>query len=549
MIIAAWAATNVFPTRGKCLTGLIWWTARYAKLAVVLSSGLLALYPASALIITIQLVKTVKVDKAERIAATRVVYYLIVNTWLVILTGTSAMRTAQIAEVALNVTGIINLIMHVVLRSNADRLAIRSIETPWTDKRTMRVFGPSDLNIRQHISYPVLWQSDDEDHKSSINSEKATQVSPTDSNYDAYSASGPLHHIVFPSPEVKPGPSLATPLKTSQTRRVTQNSASYRVFPDPQHAAIAHMSTSTTFSDVDDHTSLPLPPAPLFATKHDRNISSQSGETVQIGLRLSYMNHALDPIEASPPSIIGLPPPFQTEGDQDRNIAPPDAMLRASASDKSRRDFSILPAQNHGKAHESVKAHVLMPLPGEHYPRQAISTSQADMPPLYTSSNLQGVPGMMDHSFPTTADPEKRGLSRQNPKAHPNFSILPVKRPSPAFSPQPPNRPQVRISTQVAAETEAMPKSSSPTSSKPSGLPTRQKPAPSWRPQNWNPPKNSTPVSPKTKFNSDEGQELTRQKQLPAIPVVVQHDPRMLASNNPFTGSKPQVIFRPPGWV
>ena len=84
MIFFAWTATNIFPTRGKCLTGLIWWTARYAKLATVLSSGLLVLYPASAVVITIQLVKTVKVDKAERIAATRVVYYLIVNTWLIV---------------------------------------------------------------------------------------------------------------------------------------------------------------------------------------------------------------------------------------------------------------------------------------------------------------------------------------------------------------------------------------------------------------------------------------------------------------------------------
>lgn len=84
MVFFSWAATNVFPTRGKCLTGLIWWTARYAKLAVVLASGLLALYPISAIIITVQLVKTVKVDKAERIAATRVVYYLVVNTWLIV---------------------------------------------------------------------------------------------------------------------------------------------------------------------------------------------------------------------------------------------------------------------------------------------------------------------------------------------------------------------------------------------------------------------------------------------------------------------------------
>lgn len=48
MILAAWAVTNAFPTEGKCLTSLIWWTARYAKLAVVLASGLLFLYPASA---------------------------------------------------------------------------------------------------------------------------------------------------------------------------------------------------------------------------------------------------------------------------------------------------------------------------------------------------------------------------------------------------------------------------------------------------------------------------------------------------------------------
>ena len=84
MIFSTWAATNVFPTRGKCLTGLIWWTARYAKLAAVLAVGLLVVYPASALIITVQLVKTVEVEKAERIAATRVVYYLVVNTWLIV---------------------------------------------------------------------------------------------------------------------------------------------------------------------------------------------------------------------------------------------------------------------------------------------------------------------------------------------------------------------------------------------------------------------------------------------------------------------------------
>ena len=459
------------------------------------------------------------------------------------------MRTAQIAEVALNVTGIINLIMHVVLRSNADRLAIRSVETPWTDKRTMRVFGPSDLNVRQHISYPVLWQPSDEDcNSSTARSDKASQSSPTDSHYDAYSPSGPLQHVVFPSPEVSSGTSVTPPLKTSPIRRVTQNSARYKVFPNPQ-SAIAHMSTSTTFSDVNDRTSLPLPPAPLFASKHDRNVSSQSSETVQIGLRLSYMNHALDPIEVSPPSIIGLPIPLQTAGDRDANIAAPPRVLSASGSSEALRDFTILPARSYSEDHEPAQARNVMPNPAERYPASALPISQADMPPLYTSNALRAVPRVVDLSSSAAADPEAQDLSRQHQKPESAFPRLPVKRPPPAFSPQPANRPQVRINTQIATEAHSIPKSPSPTSSKRAGLPTRPKPAPSWRPQNWNTPKNMTPVSTKTTFNSGEEKAFPGQKTLPAIPMTVHHDPRMPDSNNPSTAGKPQVIFRPPGWI
>lgn len=81
MIFAALAATIVFATLGKCPSSLVSRRARYAKLAVVLASGLLDLYLASAVIISVRFVKTVKVDEVERIAATRVVYYLVVNTW------------------------------------------------------------------------------------------------------------------------------------------------------------------------------------------------------------------------------------------------------------------------------------------------------------------------------------------------------------------------------------------------------------------------------------------------------------------------------------
>lgn len=50
VIFAVWGATNVISTEGECLTNQIWWTARYAKLAVVLAPILLALYSVSAVI-------------------------------------------------------------------------------------------------------------------------------------------------------------------------------------------------------------------------------------------------------------------------------------------------------------------------------------------------------------------------------------------------------------------------------------------------------------------------------------------------------------------
>ena len=80
----AWAATNLFPTNGKCLTGLIWWTARYYKLGIVIGVGLIVIFVALVVIISVQLVKSTDIERDERIAATRVVYYLVVNTWILV---------------------------------------------------------------------------------------------------------------------------------------------------------------------------------------------------------------------------------------------------------------------------------------------------------------------------------------------------------------------------------------------------------------------------------------------------------------------------------
>lgn len=69
-----------------CCTKLVEWTVRYAKLATVLASNLLALCPARATIISVQLSEVVGLEEAERIPASRVAYYSIFNTWLIVCT-------------------------------------------------------------------------------------------------------------------------------------------------------------------------------------------------------------------------------------------------------------------------------------------------------------------------------------------------------------------------------------------------------------------------------------------------------------------------------
>ena len=74
----------LIPAPDRCLATLIWWTEHYAKVAVVLGLSIIVLFLFSAAIITTQLLRTVKMDRDERIAATRVVYYLVLNVFTIV---------------------------------------------------------------------------------------------------------------------------------------------------------------------------------------------------------------------------------------------------------------------------------------------------------------------------------------------------------------------------------------------------------------------------------------------------------------------------------
>lgn len=440
--------------------------------------------------------------------------------------------SAQIAEIALSITGIINLLMHVFLRSNADRLAIRSAQTPWTEKRTMRVFGPSDLNMREHISYPVLWQVGDHDNDSFIaTSEKSSVKSSENSDYDSFSTCGPLQHAVFPSPKSN---SPVTPnTRNSPARQVTRNNSAYSIFPTSASSQQAHMSTSTTFSRFKDEYEMPLPPPPLFATQHERNDSVQtraSSATVQIGLRLSYLNHALDPIGASPSPILQLPLKSTESITLNPETHRPD-IRRASASSDVMNTNAMLPSQSYSKAQT-----------------QQSSSSQprawATPPPIYQKV------------LPPLSIPQADSQVAALAPVLETLTNQAFRRPqdeNKTVSPIDPIRPHIRVAvpSQQSAEkvapgttprTAMSPKSVA--SSNGGGLPKGPKAAPSWRPQNWNMEKDRMRQDDRVRKASGSD------KSLPKVPESAQLDESPLGgSNNPWKTSKPQVIHRPPGWV
>ena len=199
-----------------------------------------------------------------------------------------ALWTAWVAEVSLNLIGLINLILHMCLRSNADRLAIHPLEGTRQDKKRLRLFGPSDLEMTMPITSPALLKK--ENHQYTNQNRRSMTVTRTDSPTTASeterndSRNGDLiNEIVAEYSRPVPSPSQA--FVSPSMRRKGSN---YSLFPTFRSAMLRN-SVSTTFSEDDDSKTLQLP-RPVAAFNHKRDLSEQSSATVQIGLRLSNMS-------------------------------------------------------------------------------------------------------------------------------------------------------------------------------------------------------------------------------------------------------------------
>ncbi|MCJ1401388.1 hypothetical protein MMC11_004601 [Xylographa trunciseda] len=296
-----WLLSFLLPTNDTCTGSLVVWTSHYAPIATALGSVIILANLLIAGLITYQLLRTADVDRGERIAATRIVYTQGMSIFILVfllpyyiqtVSHQVSHNTSHISDIVLNLPGIFNALFHLFLRTNSERIAIRSADARWSGDRPLRLFGPNDLNMGALISTPLL---SGPEGSPTIQQHNKNNVQTQDAN----TFWKPGFHGIPELPRFStfvesPGTQLEDPnLPTPQTPRLTtpltprppttESKSHYSVFPT--RASLRRLSWASVSALSDDEV-IELP-TPLFAPRHRRDISEESSEMVQIGLRIS----------------------------------------------------------------------------------------------------------------------------------------------------------------------------------------------------------------------------------------------------------------------
>ncbi|KAH9882886.1 hypothetical protein J1614_000252 [Plenodomus biglobosus] len=328
LLVLTWMPTIIWPMFDRCFGSLIWFTMRYDLLILVLLCVLVVTLLTLAAVVSIQLMRSPRVDAHERISASRMTYFLIVTALIYILVipveiqsirkdFMNALATARIAEISLFSSGMIITFFHLFLRTNAVRMVIRPMEEmkgPGKQKRPkIRFFGPSDLEM--NISGPMSLQTT----RRAESRQGLIDVGPEKNHFDIEP-----DYFVRPERALTPGsaksqttidptrwPLPPEPLEMdTKVSSEERNKKSYSLFPtraedvprlpatvyDPKAAqdnssvsklAMRRFTRRGSVTNVSDAFDFLTKPKPFFAERHTRNPSTDSSATVQIGLRFS----------------------------------------------------------------------------------------------------------------------------------------------------------------------------------------------------------------------------------------------------------------------
>jgi hypothetical protein len=383
LLLALWLTSYMWPMPDQCMGSLVWWTPVYAKVAVVFSASILVTLIACVGVISIQLAKTTKIERDERVAASRMAYSMIVAIlilvspcmppqeepadqlqglilpfYIQVLTGAVADETSRIADIAFNLNGIFYGLLHILLCIGSERLAIKPRNLPRKPKGKTSVFGPYKLSARRKISPPI---------PPPIPPDPKTAGTPAAENERGIGGkqlpSSPRLQYARQDAAMPKAPSpihLAPPPKAALRKH--HPTSSYSIFPTKTTILRASWDTGPPTNDSE---ALILP-SPFSARGHNRE---ESSATVQFALRLSQAPE----IDVKPESPISplqqawrvssvYSPRFQTEYIplQERLAVPLPQIIQKLRKHDSALDQDNLPVSR--RRRDTMKS--LPPTPG-----------------------------------------------------------------------------------------------------------------------------------------------------------------------------------------
>ena len=239
--------------------------------------------------------------------------------------GHGDFKLAMMATVVLNLSGLMNGLLHLFLRSNTATTSFGPRGRSWpSNKHEIRMWGPNELAFSDQIMDPVPAPlsprsglvSRAESQKSLITSSNKrnfigmTELSVTKSPTYSPTKPNPLRsNVVTQMPSLPIPPTPTEHVSSEYTRK-----QSYSLFPtpapdSPDTLAPPHMNrfASESVYEISDFSDL-LPPPPLHGKMgHRRGSSVSSSATVQIGIRFSQA-----PPSPAAPKNLPLPLPTTT---------------------------------------------------------------------------------------------------------------------------------------------------------------------------------------------------------------------------------------------
>ncbi|POS83244.1 hypothetical protein EPUL_005530, partial [Erysiphe pulchra] len=291
MLIATWIPSNINPELGTCFASLLWFVSGFGILGTVLFSSTAGLMLICAFIIYYRLSAANLIDQHQRIVASRIVHHMIVGAvtlafvlpfFISLSHNRGSSKLSMMATIMLNISGLMNGLLHLVLRSNASTTSFGpKMGDSWDiRKHDIRIFGPNELALYNPLFDPVPGPASISPHSTrySNRSYQRGSMMASEINMEKFSSIG------YSETDTLIGNTL-----------VRQNTfpVSYSLFP---HRDL-HQNENQRTESIYDPRDLDLPLPTFYRnSRHMRNSSDSSVATVQIGLRLSQapMENLLD---------------------------------------------------------------------------------------------------------------------------------------------------------------------------------------------------------------------------------------------------------------